>query len=95
MTPGPPTGTVPFPFVGDFQASIIAPPPPYTIFFHATLKDGITYEYDYASPDEDDAFMKVSACNDESFIFDQGPTPCGGRFFNNDKLGGAYDKFPV
>jgi hypothetical protein len=82
----------PFPFTGTFGSGIISPPPPVTIYFQATLKDGSRYEYGYACPTEDDADEKLLQLNPESLTFIRGPVPVGGLFFNTDKLGGAYYK---
>lgn len=91
-TAGPVGVTVPFPFTGTFQGAIISPPPNFTIFFRATLKDGNEYEYGYACDTEDETDDKLNHLNVAGGVLDNGPVPIGGRYFNSDKLGGAYYK---
>jgi hypothetical protein len=89
------TPAVSFGYAGSFNSGIIDPPPPFTIYFEATLKNGIRYEYGYAVETEDQTRLEQDTVNRASYITANGPVPTGGRYFNQSKLGGAYYKIPV
>jgi hypothetical protein len=87
--------SAPFPFTGQFNRSIISPPPNWTVYFQATLADGNQYEYGYAFNTDAAATLAQDSCNAEAYLLAQGPTPIGGEYFNPSKLGGAYYKIQI